>query len=109
MASGASLCNFFKQNEVDNLNEILLEDAKVTYFDNGYMIILAAVFVGEEKAQVAKFFCWLIAKDRDKIRNVFLKTICLYDDTNRRLSAITELCYAVTTLAVQAYNAVLSR
>ena len=108
MASGASLCNFFKQNEVDNLNEILLEDAKVTYFDNGYMIILAAVFAGEEKAQVAKFFCWLIAKDRNKIRNVFLKTICLYDDTNRRLSAITELCYAVTTFAVQAYNAVLS-
>ena len=32
----------------------------------------------------------------------------LFDDTNRRLSAITELCYAVTTLAEQAYNAVLS-
>ena len=32
----------------------------------------------------------------------------LFDDTKRRLSAITELCYVVTTLAVQAYNAVLS-
>ena len=32
----------------------------------------------------------------------------LLDDTNRRLSAITELCYAVTALAVQAYNVVLS-
>ena len=33
----------------------------------------------------------------------------LFDDTNGRLSAITELCYAVTAaLAVQAYNAVLS-
>ena len=31
----------------------------------------------------------------------------LFDDTNRRLSAITELCYAVT-LAVQAYNAGIS-
>ena len=32
----------------------------------------------------------------------------LFDNTNRRLSAITELCSAVTALAVQAYNAVLS-
>ena len=32
----------------------------------------------------------------------------LFDDTNGRLSAITELCYAVTALSVQAYNAVLS-
>ena len=32
----------------------------------------------------------------------------LFDNTNRRLSAITELCYAVTALAVQAYSAVLS-
>ena len=32
----------------------------------------------------------------------------LFDDTNRRLSAVTELCYAVTALAVQAYNVVLS-
>ena len=31
----------------------------------------------------------------------------LFDDTNRRLSAIAELCYVVTNLAVQAYNAVL--
>ena len=29
-------------------------------------------------AQVAKFFCWLIAKDRNKLRNIFSKTICLY-------------------------------
>ena len=34
--------------------------------------------------------------------------MCLFDDTNRCLSALTELCYAVTTSAVQAYNAVLS-
>ena len=32
----------------------------------------------------------------------------IFDDTNRRLSAVTELCYAVTILAVQAYDAVLS-
>ena len=32
----------------------------------------------------------------------------LFDDTNRRLSAIAELCYTVTALAVQAYNVVLS-
>ena len=32
----------------------------------------------------------------------------LFDDTNRRWSAITELSYAVTTLAMQAYDAVLS-
>ena len=32
----------------------------------------------------------------------------LFDDTKQRPSAITELCYVVTTLAVQAYNAVLS-
>ena len=31
------LYNFFWQTEVDNLNEILLEDANVTYFDNGYI------------------------------------------------------------------------
>ena len=29
----------------------------------------------------------------------------LFNDANRRLFAITELCNAVTTLAVQAYNA----
>ena len=32
----------------------------------------------------------------------------LFDDTNRRLSATTKLCYAVTALAVQAYNVVSS-
>ena len=32
----------------------------------------------------------------------------LFDNINRRLSAIIKLCYAVTALAVQAYNAVLS-
>ena len=31
-----------------------------------------------------------------------------FSDANRHLSAIIELCYAVTTLAPQAYNAVLS-
>ena len=30
----------------------------------------------------------------------------LFDDANRRLSAITELCHAVTTLSVQANDAV---
>ena len=29
----------------------------------------------------------------------------LFDDTNRRLSTPNEVCYAVTTLTVQAYNA----
>ena len=29
------LFNFFWQNEVDNLNNIFLKGAKVTYFDNG--------------------------------------------------------------------------
>ena len=28
---------FFLQNEVHNLNEISLEDANVTYFDNGHI------------------------------------------------------------------------
>ena len=31
------LHNFFWQNEVVNVKEISLEDAKVTYFDNGYI------------------------------------------------------------------------
>ena len=72
------------------------------------MVILATVFVGEENAQIAKFFCYLIAKDRHKLRNTFLKNECLFDDANRHLSAATKLCYAVTTLAVQDCNAVLS-
>ena len=31
------LYNLFWQNEVDNFKEISLEDANVTYFDNGYI------------------------------------------------------------------------
>ena len=31
------LRNFFWQNKVVNLKEILLEDANVTYFNNGYI------------------------------------------------------------------------
>ena len=40
------------------------------------MVLLAKVFFAN--AQIAKFFCWLIAKDRKKMRNIFLKTICLF-------------------------------
>ena len=72
------------------------------------MVMLAAVFVGEENAQIAKFFCWLIAKDRNKLRHTFPKNMSFFDDANRCLSAPNELCYAVTTLSVQAYNAFLS-
>ena len=72
------------------------------------MVILVAVFVGKGNAQVSKFFCWLIAKDRNKIRNIPKDYMSVFDNTNQCVSAITELCYAVITLAVQAYNAVLS-
>ena len=68
------------------------------------MVILAAVFVGKENALVAKFFRGLTAKDGNKFRNY----TSLFDDANRRSSARTELCYAVSTLAVQVYSAVLS-
>ena len=57
------------------------------------MAILAAVFVGEENAQIAKFACWLTEKDRNNLRNIFLKIPkSLFDNANRRLYAPTELC-----------------
>ena len=39
---------------------------------------IAAVFVGEENAQIAKFFCWLKAKVRNKLRDIYQKNICLF-------------------------------
>ena len=72
------------------------------------MVILAAVFVGEPNAQIAKFFCWLIAKDMNKLWNIFLRIICLFLTMLIDVFLPTELCCAVTTLAVQAYNAVSS-
>ena len=57
------------------------------------MAILAAVFVGEENAQIAKFASWLTEEDRNNLRNIFLKIPkSVFDNANRRLSAPTELC-----------------
>ena len=52
--------------------------------------------------------CVLEAKDVLEDSTSAKDYLSLFDDANRRLSTPTELCYGVTTLAVQAYNAVLS-
>ena len=55
------------------------------------MVVLAVVFVGEENAQVAKFL--LTDNERPEQNKEYIPEdyMSLFDDTNRRLSAITEL------------------
>ena len=89
------LWNFFWQNEVDNLNEISLENANVTYFDNDYI----ACSTCRRKCTGCKVL--LLADGERQEQNkeyISIDYMSLFDDTNRRPSAITELCYAVTTL-----------
>ena len=97
--------NFFWQNEVNNLNEISLEDANVTYFDNGCSICRRRKCTG-----LGCKVLLLADSERQEQNKEYISTdyMSLFDDTNRRPSVITELCYAVSTLAEQAYNAVLS-
>ena len=98
--------SFFGKNEVDNLNEISLEDANVTYFDNCY---IGCSICRQRKCTGCKVLLLADSKRQEQKKEFISKDyMSLFDDTNRRLSAITELCYAVTTLAVEAYNAVLS-
>ena len=76
------------------------------------IVILAAVFVGKENAHCTGCKVLLLADcERQKqIEECILKDyMSLFDDANRRSSARTELCYAVTNLAAQVYNAVLSK
>ena len=62
------------------------------------MVILAAVFVGEENAQVAKSFLLADNERHEQNKEYISKDyMSLFDNINQRLSAITELCYAVTT------------
>ena len=99
------LYNFFYQNEDDNLNEISLEDAYVTYFDTGY---IGCSICRRRNCTDCKVLLLVDSERQEQIEEYIPKDyIYLFDDANQRMSAITELCYAVTTLAVQAYNAVL--
>ena len=96
---------FFWQNEDDNLNKISLKDARVTYFDTGYII---CSICWERNCTDCKVLLLVDSEKQEQIEEYIPKDyMSLFDDANRRLSAITELCYAVTTLAVQAYDAVL--
>ena len=100
------LHNFFWQNKAVNLKEISLEDASVTYFDNGY---IGCNICRQRKHTGCKVLLLADNERQEQNKEIFPKDyMSLFDNTNRRLSAITELCYAVTALAVQAYNAVLS-
>ena len=101
-----NLCTPKDAVEVDNLNEISLEDANVTYFDNGY---IGCSICRRRKRTDCKVLL-LADNERQEQNKEYISEdyMSLFDYTNRRLSAITELRYAVTTLAVQACNAVLS-
>ena len=90
------LYNFFWRNEVDNLNKISLEDANVTYFDNGY---IDCSICQRRKCTGCKILLLADSK-RQKQNKEYIPKDCmsLFDNTNRRLSATTELCYAVTIL-----------
>ena len=99
-------CNFFCQNDVDNLNKIFLEDANVTYFDNDY---IGCSICRRGKCTDCKVLLLTESERQKQIeKDIPQDYMSLFDDANRRLSAITELCYAVTTLVVQGYIAVLS-
>ena len=59
------------------------------------LIVLAAVFVGEENAQVAKFLRADNERQEQNKEYIPEDYMSLFDDTNRRLSAITELSSVV--------------
>ena len=88
------------------INEISLEDANATYFDNGY---IGCSICRRRKCTGCKVLL-LADSERQELSREYISIdyMSLFNVANRRLSAITELYYAVTTLAAQAYNAVLS-
>ena len=95
---------FFLQNEADNLKEISLKDANVTYFDSGY---IGCSICRRRNCTDCKVLLPADSEKQEQIEEYIPKDyMSLFEDANRRLSAMTELCYAVTTLAVQAYDAV---
>ena len=95
------------QNEVDNLNKTSFEDANVTYFVSG---CIGRSICRRRKCTDCKILLLADSEKEEKIEEYIPKEyLSLFDDANRGgLSAPTELCYATTALAVQAYNAVLS-
>ena len=88
--------NFFGESEVDNLNKISLEDANVTYFDNGY---IGCIICWQRKCTDCKVLLLADSKRRSKLRNTFLKNIYLFLKMLIDVS-LPQLSYA--TLFVQA-------
>ena len=87
--------NFFGKIEVDNLNKISLEDANVTYFDNGYT---GCIICWQRKCTDCKVLLLADSKRQEQIEEYIPeKYMSLFEDANRRQSAPTELCYAVCT------------
>ena len=69
------LHNFFWQNEVDNVKEISLEDANVTYFDNGY---IGCSIYRRRKHTGYKVLLLADNERQEQNKEIFLKTICLF-------------------------------
>ena len=69
------LHNFFWQNKVVNLKEILLEVVNVTYFDNGY---IGYSICRRRKHIDCKVLLLADNERQEQNKEIFLKTICLF-------------------------------
>ena len=101
------LQDFFVQNAVDDLNLLSIVDANVTYFVSGYI----ARSICRRRKCLGCRTQLLAHEEREEPTEEFIpdEYMALFDDADRgRLSAPTELCFAVTALAVQACNAISS-
>ena len=99
------LYDFFVGNEVGDLNQLSIVDGNVIYFVSGYI----ARSICRRRKCVACQVQLLAAVQKEERIEEFIpdEYKALFDDANRGgLSAPTELCFATTALAVQAYNAI---
>ena len=69
------LHNFFWQNEVVNLKKISLEDANVTYFDNGY---IGCSICRRRKHPGCKVLLLADNERQEQNKEIFQRTICLF-------------------------------
>ena len=84
------LHNFFWQNKVFNLKEISLEDANVTYFDNGY---IGYSICWRRKHTGCKVLLLADNERQEQNKEIFLKTICFF------LTILIDVCLPLLSCA----------
>ena len=110
-SSESPKCNwlhaFFMEREVDNLQEICMSDASVTFFVSGYI----GRSIGRRRKCAACKYMLLVDRDNeiflsDYVLQDYMK---LFDKADRGSLAVpTEFCFALMGIAVKGYNPISS-